>query len=63
MSMSKREAIEKMGCEKKGCSHLNPDGVYSFCDALFTDEFCSKRDKKDREEFYSLAEKYGFIRV
>ena len=62
--MSIREAIKKMGCEDRNCPHLDPKGVYSFCQALYTDEFCKnveKRQKEDREKFYSLARKYGFL--
>jgi hypothetical protein len=43
MGMSKREAIEKMGCKKKKCKHLDENGVYSFCKVLFTKEFCVKK--------------------
>jgi len=66
MGMSIREAIKKMGCEEISCDHLDPKGAYSFCKAIFTDKFCKEVDKRRKQEieaFYSLAEKYGFIRV
>jgi len=43
MVMSRKEAIEKMGCKKKECKHLDEKGTYTFCKALFTEEFCVKK--------------------
>ena len=42
MALSVKEAIKKMGCKKKECKHLDENGVYTFCKALFTEEFCMK---------------------
>lgn len=42
MNMSKKEAIEKMGCKKKKCKHLDEKRAYTFCKALFTEEMCIK---------------------
>ncbi len=58
--MSIKEAIKKMGCEQRSCSFLDKKGIYTFCKALMTDNFCKTRDRIDRKEFYELAEKYGF---
>jgi len=46
--MSKREAIEKMGCIDKKCEHFAPKGAYTFCKVIFTDEMCVRKDKKDK---------------
>jgi len=46
MSMSKQEAIEKLGCKDKECEHLNEEGVYTFCGALLTEDMClNKKDE------------------
>ena len=42
--MSVKDAIKKMKCEEKECEHLDPNGPYTFCKALFTDDFCQKRE-------------------
>lgn len=60
MGMSIREAIEKMRCKERDCPHLDPKGCYSFCKVIFTDKFCKTVEKKDKEDFYNLAKKYGF---
>lgn len=46
-SMSKKEAIEKMGCIKKKCSFLDIEGPYSFCKALRTENFCKNKERKN----------------
>jgi len=46
-SMSKKEAIEKLGCKEKECQHLNEDGVYTFCEALYTENSCFNKKKEE----------------
>ena len=48
--MSKREAIEKMGCKEKECEYLDIDGVYTFCKALFTDNMCNRKKKEENDK-------------
>ena len=64
MGMSIKEAVNKMGCESKECPYLDISEVKSFCTVLRTDNFCGSVQKKVRkqeiEDFYVLAEKYGF---
>lgn len=49
MSLSKKEAIEKLGCKQKECEHLDENGTYSFCAALLTDDMClNKKDEDGR---------------
>ena len=50
MGYSKREAIEKMGCREKKCKYLDPDGVYTFCKALFTENMCNRKNKDSRND-------------
>jgi len=73
-SMSRKEAIKKMGCRERECEYFDPEGIYSFCRVLFTDEMCLKKDKmkksitdkmkeimkEDIRMFYFLAKKHGF---
>ena len=60
---TKKEAIAKMKCKERECLFLDPEGKYTFCTALRTDNFCLKRDKIDIIEFYRLAEKYEFCGI
>jgi len=46
---SKREAIEKMECKKRECKYLDENGIYTFCKAIFSEEFCKRRDKRERD--------------
>ena len=48
-SMSRKEAIEKMGCKEKECPYLDEKGVYTFCTVIFTDDFCLRKRKNDKE--------------
>jgi hypothetical protein len=42
---SKEDAIKELGCEEKCCKHYIKDSVWSFCDAIFTDDMCwSKKE-------------------
>jgi len=47
MSMSKKEAIEKLGCKEKECEHLDENGAWTFCKALFTEDMCLKQDGQE----------------
>ena len=61
--MSVKDAIEYMGCEKKRCSFLDREGIYTFCKALGTNNMClirNRMNKEDMKKFYKLAKKYGF---
>ena len=48
--MSVREAIEKMGCKEKECKFLDEKGIYTFCNALFTDDMCLRTKGNNNED-------------
>ena len=48
--MSIREAIKKMKCKERKCKYLDEKGVYTFCRALFSDNFCGRKDKMEKND-------------
>lgn len=58
-SMSRKEAIEEMGCKKGKCEHLDENATYSFCSVIFTKDFCRTK-KEEINKFYKMAKQYGF---
>ena len=51
--MSKKEAIQKMGCLDKKCEFLDIHGIYSFCTVLRTDNFCKNKERLIEKDVYN----------